>query len=153
MTSHMMQDDTVWPQTVPGSLPGAWHGPRLFVATRVFCRQIVYNCSQFVDKKAFTGFSHYSPPGSPRLWPEPGPSVAKAQNQSAPPLAGPDCGWSRLLHVRCGLLVTALGIKGVFYPNPAFFQDLAQLIPYELTHVRASPRDCADGLAQAARKI
>ena len=40
MTSHMMQDDTVWPQTVPGSLPGAWHGPRLFVATRVFCRQM-----------------------------------------------------------------------------------------------------------------
>eukprot|EP00964_Phaeocystis_antarctica_P101770 scaffold67256_cov77-Phaeocystis_antarctica.AAC.1 len=32
-------------------------------------------------------------------------------------------------------------------------RDLAQLIPYELTHVRASPRDCADGLAQAARKI
>lgn len=90
MTSHLMQDDTVWPQTVPGSLPGAWHGPRLFLATRVFCRQIVYNCSQFVDKKAFTGFSHYSPPGSPRLWPEPGPSVAKAQNQSAPPLGGPD---------------------------------------------------------------
>ena len=44
-------------------------------------------------------------------------------------------------------------IKGVFSPNPAFFQDLAQLLPYELTHVRASPRDCADGLAQAARKI
>ena len=45
------------------------------------------------------------------------------------------------------------GGKGVFSPNPAFFQDLAQLLPYELTHVQASPRDCADGLAQAARKI
>ena len=44
-------------------------------------------------------------------------------------------------------------VKGVFFSNPAFFQDLAQLIPYKLTHVRASPRDCADGLAQAARKI
>ena len=29
----------------------------------------------------------------------------------------------------------------------------AQLAPYELTHVRASPGDCAAGLAQAARKI
>ena len=44
-------------------------------------------------------------------------------------------------------------VKGVFSANTAFFKDPAQLIPYELTHVRASPRDCADGLAQAAGKI
>ena len=44
-------------------------------------------------------------------------------------------------------------VKGVFSPNPAFFQDLAQQSPHERTHVRASPRDCADALAQAARKI
>ena len=37
-----------------------------------------------------------------------------------------------------------------FYP---FFQDLAQLLPNELTHVRASPGDCAAGWAQAWREI
>jgi hypothetical protein len=44
-------------------------------------------------------------------------------------------------------------LKGVFYPNLAFFQDLAQQSPHELTHVRASPGDCAAGWAQAWRKI
>ena len=44
-------------------------------------------------------------------------------------------------------------VKAVFTPNLAFFQDLAQLIPYELTHVQTPPRDCADSLPQAARKI
>ena len=45
------------------------------------------------------------------------------------------------------------GLQGVFYPNEGFFQDLAQLIPHELTHVRASPGDCAAGWAQAWRTI
>ena len=36
----------------------------------------------------------------------------------------------------------------VLYTNPAFFQDLAQLLAYELTHVRASPGDCAAGWAR-----
>jgi hypothetical protein len=43
--------------------------------------------------------------------------------------------------------------EGVFSPNPSFFYERAQLAPYELTHVRASPGDCAAGWAQAARKI
>jgi hypothetical protein len=42
-------------------------------------------------------------------------------------------------------------VKGVFSPNTAFIYELAQLTPYELTHVRASPGDCAAGWAQAAR--
>ena len=33
------------------------------------------------------------------------------------------------------------------------FYQRAQLAPYELTHVRASPGDCAAGWAQAARKV
>ena len=44
-------------------------------------------------------------------------------------------------------------IKGVFSPNKAFIYELAQLAPYELTHVRASHGDCAAGWAQAARKV
>ena len=47
----------------------------------------------------------------------------------------------------------APSLQGVFYPNEGFFQDLAQLIPHELTHVRASPGDCAAGWAQAWRTI
>ena len=35
----------------------------------------------------------------------------------------------------------------------ALFYERAQLAPYELTHVRPSPGDCAAGWAQAARKI
>jgi hypothetical protein len=41
----------------------------------------------------------------------------------------------------------------VFSPNLPFFYELAQLAPYELTHVRPSSGDCAAGWAQAARKI
>ena len=45
-------------------------------------------------------------------------------------------------------------LKGVFYPNLAFFHDLAQQSPHELTHVRASPGDWAAGSwAQAWRKV
>ena len=44
-------------------------------------------------------------------------------------------------------------LKGVFSPNPPFFYESARLAPYELTHVRASPGDCAAGWAQAWRKI
>ena len=44
-------------------------------------------------------------------------------------------------------------VKGVFSPNTFFFYERAQLAPYELTHVRASPGDCAAGWAQAARKV
>jgi hypothetical protein len=43
-------------------------------------------------------------------------------------------------------------LKGVFSPNTFFFYQRAQLAPYELTHVRPSPSDCAAGWAQAARK-
>ena len=43
-------------------------------------------------------------------------------------------------------------IKGGVSPNTYFFYELAQLAPYKLTHVRASPGDCAAGWAQAARK-
>jgi hypothetical protein len=46
----------------------------------------------------------------------------------------------------------SMTIKGVFSPN-TFIYELAQLTPYELTHVRASPGDCAAGWAQAARKV
>ena len=44
-------------------------------------------------------------------------------------------------------------VKGVFSPNTPFFYERARLAPYELTHVRASPGDCAAGWAQAWRKI
>ena len=37
-----------------------------------------------------------------------------------------------------------------FYP---FFYESARLAPYELTHVRPSPGDCAAGWAQAWRKV
>ena len=46
-----------------------------------------------------------------------------------------------------------LVLKGVFSPNPPFFNESARLAPYELTHVRASPGDCAAGWAQAWRTI
>ena len=49
--------------------------------------------------------------------------------------------------VACNLL------KGVFSPNPLFFNESARLAPYELTHVRPSPGDCAAGWAQAWRKV
>ena len=51
MTSHMMQDDTVWPQTVPGFLPGAWHGLRLLVAPRVFVDKLSNIASNLSTKK------------------------------------------------------------------------------------------------------
>eukprot|EP00964_Phaeocystis_antarctica_P086865 scaffold55054_cov61-Phaeocystis_antarctica.AAC.1 len=44
-------------------------------------------------------------------------------------------------------------LKGVFSPNTPFLYERARLAPYELTHVRASPGDCAASLAQAWRKI
>ena len=44
-------------------------------------------------------------------------------------------------------------VRGAFSPNTPFIYELAQLAPYELTHVRASPGDCAAGWAQAARKV
>jgi hypothetical protein len=34
-------------------------------------------------------------------------------------------------------------VKGAFSPNFIFFYERAQLAPYELTHVRPSPGDCA----------
>eukprot|EP00964_Phaeocystis_antarctica_P067862 scaffold41101_cov68-Phaeocystis_antarctica.AAC.1 len=44
-----------------------------------------------------------------------------------------------------------VALKRVFSPNPPSFYELAcALAPYELTHVRASPGDCAAGWAQAA---
>ena len=44
--------------------------------------------------------------------------------------------------------------KGGVFSEPAFFfNELAQLTPYELTYVRPSPGDCAAGWAQAARKV
>jgi hypothetical protein len=43
--------------------------------------------------------------------------------------------------------------NGGVLSEPSFFYDPAQQSPYELTHVRASPGDCAAGWAQAARKI
>ena len=42
-------------------------------------------------------------------------------------------------------------IQGVFSPNTAFFYELAQLAPYELTHVRASPGDYRMRLAGRKR--
>ena len=44
-------------------------------------------------------------------------------------------------------------LKGVFSPNPPFFNESARFAPYELTNVRPSPGDCAAGWAQAWRKI
>ena len=43
-------------------------------------------------------------------------------------------------------------LKGVFSPNRFFLRTFArQLTPYELTHLRPSPGDCAAGLAGRKR--
>ena len=48
---------------------------------------------------------------------------------------------------RARKFLSYIPLRGVFSSNRAFLKDLAQLIPYELTHVQTTPRDCADGLS------
>ena len=71
-------------------------------------------------------------------------------------LLGVDLGVRRVCGVWSVDVDTALTFKtrkGGVFSEPAFFLGTFQARPTQLTHVRASPGDCAAGWAQAWREI